>query len=153
MERYHFRLIEKILYNQKGIELAVRDARAEQLSNQGLKNGGGGHAFISNPTEQKALKLATPIKSVMVNEMVVRSPEKWLAVIESVYATQNEECTKLLRKRYYKQNPNTIILAIDFNMSRKTVYNICQRFVEGVFARASYEHLINPYETQNRNKK
>lgn len=150
MERFHFRLIEKYLYNQRGIEMAVRDARAEQLSNQGLKNGGGGHAFVSNPTEQKALKLATPIKSVIVGEMVVRTPEKWLDVIESVYAAQNEERRRLLRQRYYKQNPNTIMLSIDFSMSRKTVYNICQSFVEAVFARASYEHLVNPYETKTK---
>lgn len=153
MERYHFRLIEKILYNQKQIEMAVRDARAEQLSNHSPRNGGGGHAFISDPTGQTAIKLATPIKSVLISEMVVRKPEKWLSVIESVYAMQNEERTRLLRKRYYQQKPNTIILSIEFSMSRKTVYNICQSFVEAIFVRASYEHLINPYEIKDKSKK
>ena len=49
--------------NRKYIQKAVDDEREQRTAKKG-HTGGGGHAFISNPTETSALKNIEPIKMI-----------------------------------------------------------------------------------------
>lgn len=136
MNRKLFRIIEKHLYFQKQIELAVAEARADQQSNKGHIEGGGGRTFISDPTAQAAIKLATPLKLVEVPGMgTVYFPEDWITVLEASYAAQGEKKRQLLRRRYYRHNASAIRLGIDYGMSTKSVYNVCTEFVTDIALR------------------
>lgn len=144
MNRQIFRTIEKHLYNQQKIERAVIEARAEQLSNHGPSLGGnGGHPFISDPTAQTAIKLAMPIRMVNVPKMgTVLNPEEWVMLINEAYAHQSEKKRQMLKKRYYYHNASAISLGIDYDMSTKSVYNICTNFVVDVALRLASAGII-----------
>lgn len=144
MNRKIFRTIEKHLYNQQKIERAVIEARAEQLGNHGPKIGGGGaHAFISDPTAQTAIKLAMPIRAVVVPTMgTVLYPEEWVLIINNAYESQGEKKKEILKRRYYYHNASAIHLGIEYGMSEKSVYNLCTNFVVEIALRLTTEGII-----------
>lgn len=144
MNRKIFRTIEKHLYNQQKIERAVIEARAEQIGNHGPNlGGGGGHGFISDHTAQTAIKLAMPIRTVMVPTMgTVIYPEEWVLIINNAYEAQGEKRKEILKKRYYYHNSSAIHLGIEYDMSTKSVYNLCTNFVVDVALRLASEGII-----------
>lgn len=142
MDKNTYRYIEKILYKQNDLEFAIEDARAEQIANKGFKSGGGGRSFISDPTAQKAIKMATPLKSVFVPGLGdVDRPEELRSILEQAYANEREWRRQLLRKRY-RVGTSIKMLSIDYDRSEKTVYNICSTFVVDVGMRLASKNFI-----------
>lgn len=85
--RKYSKLIERRFFQKEKIERAVWEAKNDSGS---VKTGGGGHAFVSDPTANKALRNVVPLKSVDIevgkNEVeTIRDPEKWLQVIHATY--------------------------------------------------------------------
>lgn len=143
LEKNTYRYIEKILYKQNDLEYAINDARAEQLANKGNKSGGGGRSFISDQTAMKAIKMATPLKSVYVQGLGdVDRPEELRNILEKAYANEREWHRQLLRKRY-RMGKSIQSLSIDYDRSEKTVYNICSAFVVDVGMRLASKDFID----------
>lgn len=137
--------MEKFLYNQRAIERAIREAREEQ-ADEGHKpdnTGGGKSNAISDPTANKAIKMASPLKSVVVDGMgTVFKPETWVSVMNEAYAAQSAPLQKILRARYYRRIASVEALGIDFFRSRSSLYAACHEFVWEVIARAAASGLI-----------
>ena len=75
-----YKFVGKILSNQHSIERAVKEARLQP----GGHSGGGGHAFVSDPTAQQAVRLATELKAVTLDDgWTLRWPERLLKVVKS----------------------------------------------------------------------
>lgn len=140
-----FRTIEKYLYNQSAIEQAIKEAREEQAdAGKKIDNTGGGKSnTVGDPTASKAIKLASPLKSVVVDGMgTVFKPETWVKVMDDAYAAQSSSMQKILRARYYKRIASVQALGIDFFRSRSGLYAACHEFVWEVVARAAASGLI-----------
>lgn len=55
-----YKKVERRLYTYNELRRAVLDARAEMDGRKGGMEGGGGHAFVSDPTAAQAIKHFTP---------------------------------------------------------------------------------------------
>lgn len=145
MKNKQFRTIEKFLYNQRQLEKAIREAR-EELTGTGKKGdnvGGGKTNSVGDPTGSMAIKLASPLKSVVVEGLgTVFKPETWVKVMDDAYAAQDIYAQKLLRARYYDRKAKPTALAIDFHIGETTAYDWCKQFVWEVVARAAAAGLI-----------
>lgn len=89
MLKYNAKYIEKIFYQYDKIKQAVNEARKDPASCKTGGNGSG-HAFVSDPTANVAIKEVTPIKAVVINitkqeQMKIMEPEKWLQVVDYTY--------------------------------------------------------------------
>lgn len=119
-----YRLVEKVLRNQHGIERAVKEAR---LQPGGHSGGCAGHAFVSDPTAQQAVRLATELRAVTLDDgWTLRSPERWLTIVNHLYA----ECpaTESNAMRYYYSGHNAVETGAHCAMDESTVYRIRQEF-------------------------
>lgn len=119
-----YRLVERVLRNQRGIERAVKEAR---MQSGGHSGGSSGHAYISDPTAQQAVRLATELQAVTLdNGLVVRLPERWLKIVQHLY----RECpaTESRAMRYYYSGHNAIETGVYCAMDESTVYRIRQEF-------------------------
>ncbi len=64
---------------------------------------------MSDPTAINAIKGITPIKSVtLFDGVVVRHPEKWLAVIDATYNNLDDLQRKAVKMRYQGKTYNDI---------------------------------------------
>ncbi len=97
--------IEKRFYQYEKIKKAVWEAR----NDSGVGRTGGnstGHAFVSDPTANVAIKEVMPIKTVTIkigkyDTETIKQPEKWLQVIETTYKHYaGKTIEKLLQQRY-----------------------------------------------------
>ena len=119
-----YRLVEKVLRNQRGIERAVKEAR---LQPGGHSGGCAGHAFVSDPTAQQAVRLATELSVVTLDDgWTLRMPERWLTIVNHLYA----ECpaTESNAMRYYYGGHNAVETGAHCAMDESTVYRIRQEF-------------------------
>lgn len=119
-----YRLVEKILRNQRSIERAVKEAR---MQSGGHSGGGSGHAYISDPTAQQAVRLATELQAVTLdNGWTVRLPERWLKIVQHLY----RECpaTESRAMRYYYSGHSAVETGVYCAMDESTVYRIRQEF-------------------------
>ena len=55
--------VERYFWDRKQIQKAVDEEREQRTARKG-HTGGGGHAFISNPTETAALKNIEPVRMI-----------------------------------------------------------------------------------------
>ncbi len=116
--------IEKRFYQYEKIKKAVWEAR----NDSGIGRTGGnstGHAFVSDPTANVAVKEAMPIKSVTIkvcnDTEIIKQPEKWLQVIEATYAHYaGKSIEKLLQQRYKGETYNHT--CIDLGISPNIYY-------------------------------
>ena len=119
-----YRLVERVLRNQRGIERAVKEAR---LQPGGHSGGSAGHAFVSDPTAQQAVRLATELKAVTLEDgWTLRRPEAWVKLVHYLY----KECpaTESKAMRYYYSGHNAIETGLYCAMDESTVYRIRQEF-------------------------
>jgi len=119
-----YRLVERVLRNQRSIERAVKEAR---LQPGGHSGGSAGHAFVSDPTAQQAVRLATELRAVTLDDgWTLRRPEMWLRVVRHLY----DECpaTESNAMRYYYSGHNAIETGLHCAMDESTVYRIRQEF-------------------------
>ena len=119
-----YRLVERVLRNQRSIERAVKEAR---LQPRGHSGGSAGHAFVSDPTAQQAVRLATELKVVTLDDgWTLRMPERWLTIVNHLYA----ECpaTESNAMRYYYSGHTAVETGLHCAMDESTVYRIRQEF-------------------------
>lgn len=115
------RKVESMFYREKEIRKAVADARLD--SGTGGHTGGGGHAWVSDPTAIQGMKMATPLKSVTLwDGAVVHQPEQWLAVIDATYNSMDALQRKAVRMRYTGESYTKI--SDTLHISRNVYYAI-----------------------------
>lgn len=105
-----WRLVEKMFYYYNKIKKAVAETRAEQSYIQGGKTGGGSstHAFISDPTANNGIRLATKLNVVIIDadtlsEDTIHRPEDWIEIIERTldHFSYEEDIIRVLKDRFF----------------------------------------------------
>lgn len=115
-----YKRVEWMLNHWRAIERAVIEARLDVPRSQ---NVGGHGGFVSDPTASAAMRNLTLLKSVMVDDEIVRNPERWLKVIDMVYNQCSDLEKQIFHKRYLeKVNPTRT--AIDLFMAETTYFDI-----------------------------
>jgi len=111
----YIRVIDFVFYNEKQIRLAVLATR-EDVPYVG-KNGSG----VGDPTASKAIRNATPLRSVMVGGEKLGWPEDWLRVIDATYSWCDNDRLIVAKDRYtgvdYRET------CAKMSISEKTYYN------------------------------
>lgn len=114
-----------MLQREGEIELAVKEARMQAGSQH--STGGGGHTYISDPTAQTAVRLATDLAAVTLDDgWTVRRPEQWLRIVRYLYS----ECPSAESKamRYYYRGHSALETGMQYFMDESTVYRIKSEF-------------------------
>lgn len=121
-----YKLVGKILYNERNIELAIKEARMRTTGHTG--GAAGGHAYVSDPTAQTAVRLVSALKSVTLDDgWVVRQPERWMRVVKCAYASCYPYEAKAMR--YYYGGHSAVSTGERFGMDESTVYRIRNEFL------------------------
>ena len=116
--------IEKYFYIYDKIAQAVQEAREQLLYGQAgaEKTGGGGHCYISDPTAQKAIGLADPIRRVDVDGETIRRPEDWLKVVAVTRQRfAGTPMGELMERRYWR-NETIVQTCMEMSIDRSTYY-------------------------------
>lgn len=124
------------MYTYNELRRAVLDARAEMDGRKGVMEGGGGHAFVSDPTAAQAIKHFTPLRAVLISDgrgniEEVYKPEKWLYLIGSVYQQMDPDKQAVIKARYWDKK-STVNISINYPAGQRTVYTWCKEFVHEV---------------------
>lgn len=113
------------------IKRAVYEKRYDPATE---KQGGGGHAFVSDPTANKAMRNAGEIEKVAVpigggDSFLLRYPERWLRVVEKTRAHygnfQQGELIALLYDECMQQQE----ICPTMKISRATYFNFVNDIV------------------------
>ena len=141
------RLADFVLKYPANIQKAINDKREDMCL---PKTGGGSsrHAFISDPTCQKAILKVMPVGTVVVEygpkitgmcaTKVLKNPEKWLDVVEETwkYYRNRPAAYKLMVMRYREGNENMYSVAKELNISVQRCYVILNDIHTFVIERA-----------------
>lgn len=93
-----YAVVRSIFKLEREIRLAVIEAKTAQKKDL---SGGGGHAFISDPTAGQAARLMTEVKLVTMEDgKKIYRPEVWLRVINLTYKLTPDKEGDIMR-RYY----------------------------------------------------
>ena len=140
--------IEKRFYQYEKIKRAVWEARHDSGANKTGGNGSG-HAFISDPTANAAMRESMPLYAVTIeigkNEVeTVKQPEKWLRVIEATYGNYEGGIVgDLLKYRYngetYQQT------CMDLHISSSTYYQMITEAQQYALACACQVGLVKVF--------
>jgi hypothetical protein len=123
-----YKLIDRVFRSEKRIRQAVDEARHSTIGSRKGEGGSGHPSGISDPTANTAIHAISEIKSVIVDDLVVHRPEKWLKVIGLTYGNSGEAEQKLMRQ-YYNGWPVTEIAAKNGNgYSEQTLFYILSSF-------------------------
>lgn len=104
--RVNQKYIEKIFYSYDKIKRAVEEAKSDPASNRTGGNSSG-HAWVSDPTANVAIRAATPIAVVVIETRKgmesdrIREPEKWLRVVEATYEYFDGKLAGAVTKRRF----------------------------------------------------
>lgn len=90
----YIRVIDFVFYNEKKIRLAVLAARED------VPYAGKSGSSVGDPTASKAIRNATPLRSVMVGGEKLEWPEDWLRVIDATYAWCDNDRLIVAKDRY-----------------------------------------------------
>lgn len=131
------------------ISAAVKDARAEMFAK---KERGEGRAQNkkTDPTGEAAVKNISGIKSVRIlprkngKAVYVQDPEKWLAVIDAVYAEYETKSPFVAQAMHmlYDKHINADVVAGLMGVSRQAFYQRQQRFLIDAAFLAMHEGLL-----------
>lgn len=118
------KLIKNRLCDYELIKQAVADCRAD--SNCLNKTGGGGIAYKSDPTANKAVKNLTPINKVVIikngKSITVRQPEKWLKLAEGVFEHFNDMQTRRIIVYRFLQEKDYKFICSKMKLSKGKYY-------------------------------
>lgn len=142
-------LIKKIFAHNLEIRSAIREARMERPRNKiSVPN----HAFISNPTENQAIKNVTPLGKITCDDgFTVHHPEQWVEIIDKT----KELFPKLVRGEEINDKEIQIIvdkwceehsmlrLSTYYGINRTTMYDLRERYFEFATALAAQYGLID----------
>lgn len=120
MRAWCYRYVDKLLFNEEKIRLEVESIRNDRHSE---RVGGGGNAFISDPTATTALANIKPIDHVTIDGVVYRQPEKWLKLLAHI----KSQCCDIEREVYnakYIQKKGVEQALDELHISRTTYFNI-----------------------------
>lgn len=125
-------LADFVLMYQANIEKAINDKR-EDMCLQKTGGGSSNHAFVSDPTCQKAIRNIMPVGTVMVEYgpkiagkcgvKTLRNPEKWLYVIDNTWSFfDGKPACKVMTMRYKKGHTNMFYVARELDLSVQRCY-------------------------------
>lgn len=125
-------LADFVLMYQANIEKAIADKR-DDMCLQKTGGGSSNHAFISDPTCQKALRNIMPVGTVMVqygpkiagkcDVKTLRNPEKWLYVVENTWNYFiGRPAMGVMILRYKRGCINMYQVARELNLSSQRCY-------------------------------
>ena len=131
-----YKTVERRLYTLDALREATVDARADMEAKRVGMQGGGGHAFVSDPTAATAIKHFTPVRSVLISDgrgniEEVRRPETWLYVIDGALS-QLEDFKRNVIEARYKKKHRVIKVSMENPVGERTVYDWCRDFVHEV---------------------
>lgn len=140
--------IEKRFYQYEKIKLAVWEARHDSGANKTGGNGSG-HAFVSDPTANAAMRESMPLYAVTIeigkNEVeTVKQPEKWLKVIEATYKRYKGGPIEQLLKRRYAGESHTQI-CMELCISQNVYYCMLREVSRFSLACACQEGLVRVF--------
>jgi hypothetical protein len=93
-----YAVVRSIFKLEREIRLAVIEAKTAQKKDL---TGGGGHAFISDPTAGQAARLMTEVKMIKMEDgKTVYRPEAWLKVINLTYKLTPDKEADIMRRHY-----------------------------------------------------
>jgi hypothetical protein len=131
--------------NRKYIQKAVDDEREQRTAKKG-HTVGGGHAFISNPTETSALKNIEPIKMISWGQgpyqTIVINPEAWLEVIAETYKVHEKQAAGDAMFQRYEYNKSPGVIAGLKGMNRDTYYELRNEFLNDAVILALEKKLL-----------
>ena len=117
--------IEKYFFQYEKIRQAIHEAHANALYGTPNRDttGGGGHAFVSDPTAQRGCALADPIGRVEIDGETIRRPETWVKIVDTTrgryHGTQMGE---FMARRYFR-GEDVVKTCLDMGIDRSTYYN------------------------------
>lgn len=118
-----YKYVGKILRNHQEINKAVKEAREMQQCGGHTGGNGDGHSYVSDPTAQQAVRLATELRSVTLDDgWTIRRPEKWLRVIELTYRACYPYEEKAIR--YYYAGHSALKTSEECGMDQSTFYRM-----------------------------
>jgi len=141
--------IENKLYMANDIRNAVNLARLDQDNRRG-KTGGNrsGCSLVSDPTAVKAIRHVMPLRFVKIldfrgNEITIFHPEAWLECIDKAKEHLDKESIAVMELRY-DQRIAPPSVAMKSNISTKTLYNWCDKYIDFISLLAVEKGLIKP---------
>ena len=142
-------LIKKIFAHNHMIRKAIKEARMERPKNRISVPS---HAFISNPTENQAIKNLTPLGKIVCEDgFSVYRPEKWVEIIDQTKESFpqlvkgkeiNDKDMKKIIDRWCEDN-SMLHLSVYYAINRTTLYDLRERFYELATALAAQYGLID----------
>ena len=139
--------INNYLFYADVLRVAVKEARELQDA-RGVTTGGCGHAVVSDPTAQRAIKHATALKSVLIitpprGEEYVQNPEGWLRLIDKVYNLYENQLVGKCMKLRYVQHKNPLTIMVIMGISKNTYYRWRDEFINDAAMCAVSSGLID----------
>ena len=119
-----YSLVKSIFRAESEIRMAVIEAKTAERKGFG---GGGGQAYKSDPTADKATRQLSEVQAVRVGEWLIRKPEEWLKVISLTYSNTKDAERELMR-RYYAGESISEMAKGDCGYEEPTLYVIARNF-------------------------
>ena len=96
-DQVYFKKIDFVFYNRGKIKRAVEEARIDK-GNKSSKGSG-----VSDPTAAVVLNNLSPLRFVVIDGRRLEYPERWLKLVDLVYAKATEMGRELLDGLYIRQ--------------------------------------------------
>ena len=146
LQRYT-NFLKLIIRNQKALQAAIMDARAELLKNKG-EYAERDKQRPAKPTERLAIKKATQLRKVCIllpdgGWLTVHRPEKWVEVINSVYAAYDAKRIDELLHEHFDEGKSLDLLAGLYGISRQTANDYRREFVADTALLAALHGLLH----------
>ena len=116
----------KAIFRAEG---AIKDAVIEyKTARKKDMNGGGGTAFVSDPTAGQAMRELEECPAVKLENWTVYRPQDWLRVIRLTYANTKLQERELMR-RYFNGESISELASGNCGYEEPTLYVISRNFV------------------------
>lgn len=139
--------VKHVLYHLKEIVQLVDEARKESYGG-GHTGGSSGHAFISDPTANAAIKAVDELKSVVLSDgYVVRKPETWINVVTKVYEGV-PSFERAVMQTYFGCD-DRIATSEKYHISEATVYFYRGELLASMVAAACQAGLVYVIDLRN----
>lgn len=108
----------------------IKQAVYEKRMDPGtVKQGGGGHSFISDPTAQKAIRNTAELDAVTItfgvqDSQVIRRPESWLKVVERTRTYYGNNLQGKMITLAFEKNANWREICKTLNLRRGLYYTL-----------------------------
>lgn len=152
--RVNQKYIEKIFYSYDKIKRAVEEVKSDPASNRTGGNNSG-HAWVSDPTANVAIRAATPIAVIVIETRKgmesdrIREPEKWLRVVEATYEYFSGRMTAdVIRRRFSGESYGDTCDML--HISKNIYYLHCEEALHYASLCAVGLGLMSPFPNSNK---